>query len=298
MDTAITVILDGLVFASYLFIVSAGLTIIFGVMGILNLAHGALYAWGAYTTAFLIGVAATAGWPDWIGFPIIFASALVVGIVLGFGLQLGILQFLQDRDESLVMLATFGLLLMLEDAIMVVFGTNPFFAYQPMAFLGNVNIGGIPRDLYGLSMIVLACVVALLGWLALTRTRHGKLLSAVIYDKEIARALGIDVSRFYVGTFVVGAIAGALGGAYIAPTTSVAPGLGMEVIVMSFVVVVIGGMGSIPGAFVGAIIVGVVRAAAVHEFPEYELFVMYAVMVLVLTIRKEGLFAPATVRTI
>lgn len=298
MDTAITVMLDGLVFSSYLFIVSLGLTIIFGVMGILNLAHGAFYAWGAYTAAFLIGAAATAGWPDWIGFPIIFASALVVGTVMGLGLQLGVLRFLQHRDESLVMLATFGLLLMLEDAIMMVFGTDPFFAYQPMTFLGHIDIGGTARDLYGLSMVVVACAVALAGWLALKHTRWGKLLSAVIYDREIARALGINVSRFYVGTFVIGAIVGALGGAYVAPTTSVAPGLGMEVIVMSFAVVVIGGMGSIPGALVSSLIVGLVRAIAVHKFPEYELFVMYAVMALVLTFRKEGLFAPAKIRTI
>ena len=298
MDTAITVMLDGLVFSSYLFIVSLGLTIIFGVMGILNLAHGAFYAWGAYTAAFLIGAAATAGWPDWIGFPIIFASALVVGTVMGLGLQLGVLRFLQHRDESLVMLATFGLLLMLEDAIMMVFGTDPFFAYQPMTFLGHIDIGGTARDLYGLSMVVVACAVALAGWLALKHTRWGKLLSAVIYDREIARALGINVSRFYVGTFVIGAIVGALGSAYVAPTTSVAPGLGMEVIVMSFAVVVIGGMGSIPGALVSSLIVGLVRAIAVHKFPEYELFVMYAVMALVLTFRKEGLFAPAKIRTI
>jgi branched-chain amino acid transport system permease protein len=147
-------------------------------------------------------------------------------------------------------------------------------------------------------MIGLAFLVGLLVWLAFKRTRFGKLLSAVMYDREIALAFGIDVRRVFVGTFVVGAVLGALGGAYVAPTTSVVPGLGMEVIVVSFAVVVIGGMGSIPGALVGSLIVGLVRALAVHKFPELELFVIYVVMALVLIFRKEGLFAPAKLRRI
>jgi branched-chain amino acid transport system permease protein len=298
METAIAVLLDGLTFSSYLFIVSLGLTIIFGVMKVLNLAHGGFYAWGAYTAAFLIGRAAAAGWPDWAGFAIILGAALIVGIVLGLGIELGLLRFLHNRDEALVVLATFGILLMLEDGIMAVFGTDPFFAHQPMTVLGNVDVGGIPRDVYGLSMIGLAFLVGLLVWLAFKRTRFGKLLSAVMYDREIALAFGIDVRRVFVGTFVVGAVLGALGGAYVAPTTSVVPGLGMEVIVVSFAVVVIGGMGSIPGALVGSLIVGLVRALAVHKFPELELFVIYVVMALVLIFRKEGLFAPAKLRRI
>jgi len=298
METAIAVLLDGLTFSSYLFIVSLGLTIIFGVMKVLNLAHGGFYAWGAYSAAFLIGRAANAGWPDWSGFVIIFASALAVGIVMGLVIELGILRFLHDREEALVVLATFGILLMLEDGIMAVFGTDPFFAHQPMSALGHVDIGGIARDVYGLTMIALAFAVAVLAWLAFKRTRYGKLLSAVIYDREIALAFGIDVRRLFVLTFVAGAALGALGGAYVAPTTSVVPGLGMEVIVVSFAVVVIGGMGSIPGALVGALIVGLVRALAVHKFPELELFVIYAVMALVLIFRKEGLFAPAKPRRI
>jgi branched-chain amino acid transport system permease protein len=298
LDTGIAVVLDGLTFSSYLFIVSLGLTIIFGVMKVLNLAHGGLYAWGAYTAAFLIGRAAAAGWPDWAGFPIILGAALLVGTVLGWALEFGILRFLRGRDEALVVLATFGILLMLEDAIMAVFGTDPFFAYQPMTYLGHVDIGGIARDLYGLTMIGTALVVAVAAWAGFKWTRFGKLLSTVIYDRELALTLGIDVNRLFLGTFIIGAILGALGGAYVAPTTSVAPGLGMEVIVVSFAVVVIGGMGSIPGALVGSLIIGLVRSLAVHKFPEYELFVIYVVMALVLAFRREGLFAPAKVRII
>jgi len=298
MNTVVAVLLDGMVFSSYLFLVSVGLTIIFGVMKVLNLAHGAFYAWGAYAAAYLIGRAAAAGWADPWAFPIIFVAALAVGVVLGLALELGVLRFLQDRDEILVVLATFGILLMLEDAIMLVFGTDPYFAPQPMMALGHVEIGGIARDVYGLTMIALALAVATAVWLGLRRSRFGKVLSTVIYDRELAATLGINVRTVFLCTFVLGAVLGALGGAYVAPTTSVVPGLGMEVIVISFAVVVIGGMGSVPGAFAGSLIVGLVRALAVHKFPEYELFVIYVVMALVLVFKREGLFGPPRLRRI
>lgn len=298
MDIAFTILLDGLVFSSYLFIVSLGLTIIFGVMKILNVTHGSFYAWGAYTAAFLIGLAAKAGWPDWAGFLIIFGSAILVGLVLGLILERGILQFMYHRDEVLIVLATFGAFLVLEDTILLVFGVDPYFAFQPMQLLGAVEMGGITRDTYGLTLIGLAAVVAVVCWLALRRTRWGKLLSAVIFDRELSEAMGLNVTRVYMVTFTFGAMFGALGGAYVAPTISVAPGFGIDVIVLSFAVVVIGGMGSVPGAIIGALAVGLVRALAVHKFPEFELFVIYAVMATVLVFRPEGLFAPVKLRKI
>ncbi len=298
MDTAFTILLDGLVFSSYLFIVSLGLTIIFGVMKILNVTHGAFYAWGAYTAAFLIGLAANAGWPDWAGFVIILFSAILVGLVLGLILERGILQFMYHRDEVLIVLATFGSFLVLEDVILLVFGTDPYFAYQPMTLLGSVELGGITRDTYGLTLIGLAAVVAVVCWAGLKRTRWGKLLSAVIFDREMSETMGLNVSRVYMVTFTVGAMFGALGGAYVAPTISVAPGFGIDVIVLSFAVVVIGGMGSVPGAIVGALAVGLVRALAVHKFPQFELFIVYAVMATVLVFRPEGLFPPIKLRKI
>jgi len=267
-------------------------------MKILNVTHGSFYAWGAYTAAFLIGVAANAGWPDWAGFLIILASAVLVGLVLGLVLERGILQFMYHRDEVLIVLATFGTFLVLEDVILLVFGVDPYFAFQPMALLGSVELGGIPRDVYGLTLIGLAVVLAVGGWLALKRTRWGRLLSAVIYDREMSVAMGLNVTRVYIVTFTLGAIFGALGGAYIAPMVSVAPGFGIDVIVLSFAVVVIGGMGSVPGAMIGALAVGLVRALAVHKFPQFELFVVYAVMATVLVFRPEGLFAPVKARRI
>ena len=298
MEAALTILLDGLQFSSYLFIVSAGLTIIFGVMNILNVAHGSFYAWGAYTAAFFIGKFSDMGLPDALGFLIIVAAAIVVGVILGFIIEQGILKHMYERDEVLIVLATFGLFLVLEDIILIAFGTDPYFAYQPMALLDSVELGGITRDVYGMTLIGVAAVVAVGCWWLLNRTKWGTLLKAVIFDREMGISMGINVPLVYTLTFIGGAILGGLGGAYIAPTISVAPGLGTEVIVLSFAVVVVGGMGSIAGAAIGSLIIGLLRAIAVHELPQVELFVVFAVMAVVLVFRPEGLFAPAKPRKI
>ena len=298
VEAALTILLDGLQFSSYLFIVSAGLTIIFGVMKILNVAHGSFYAWGAYTAAFFIGKFSDMGLPDALGFLIIVAAAIVVGVILGFIIEQGILKHMYERDEVLIVLATFGLFLVLEDIILIAFGTDPYFAYQPMALLDSVELGGITRDVYGMTLIGVAAVVAVGCWWLLNKTKWGTLLKAVIFDREMGISMGINVPLVYTLTFIGGAILGGLGGAYIAPTISVAPGLGTEVIVLSFAVVVVGGMGSIAGAAIGSLIIGLLRAVAVHELPQVELFVVFAVMAVVLVFRPEGLFAPAKPRKI
>ena len=298
MEAALTILLDGLQFSSYLFIVSAGLTIIFGVMKILNVAHGSFYAWGAYTAAFFIGKFSDMGLPDALGFLIIVTAAIVVGVILGFIIEQGILKHMYERDEVLIVLATFGLFLVLEDIILIAFGTDPYFAYQPMALLDSVELGGITRDVYGMTLIGVAAVVAVGCWWLLNKTKWGTLLKAFIFDREMGISMGINVPLVYTLTFIGGAILGGLGGAYIAPTISVAPGLGTEVIVLSFAVVVVGGMGSIAGAAIGSLIIGLLRAIAVHELPQVELFVVFAVMAVVLVFRPEGLFAPAKPRKI
>lgn len=298
MQLAIAILLDGLSFASYLFIVSVGLTIVFGVMKILNVAHGSFYAWGAYLSAYLITLFSDMGYPNWFGFLLIPVATVVVGLVLGVIIERLVLRRMYHQDEVLIVLATFGLFLISEDLLLLVFGVNPYFAYQPMAALGNVRLGGISRDVYSMTLSALALIVAVACWWGLTRTRWGKLISVVIHDREIGLAMGLNVGMIYLAIFVIGAMLGALGGAYIAPTISVSPGFGIDVIVLSFAVVVIGGMGSIPGALIGAVMVGVLRAMAVHLMPELELFVVFAVMAIVLIVRPEGLFAPAKARTI
>ena len=225
-------------------------------------------------------------------------AAIAVGVVLGLVLERGLLRFMYGRDEVIIVLVTFAAFLMLEDGIMFVFGVDPYFAFQPYALLGNVKILGISYAIYELSLIPLSLVVCALMWWGLTRTIWGKLLQAVIHDREIAQAFGINVSRVFTVTFVLGAILGAMGGAFTAPMVSVTPGMGVEVIVLAFAVVAIGGMGSIPGAAVGAVLVGIIRAAAVHLLPVLELFIIYGVMALVLAFRPQGLFGQAEARKI
>jgi branched-chain amino acid transport system permease protein len=161
-----------------------------------------------------------------------------------------------------------------------------------------MRIGGIAFAIYDLSLIGLAIVVGAVLWWGLNRTRTGKLLLAVIHDREISLAMGINVQRLFTVTFIIGAFLGALGGAFTAPATSVVPSIGVQVIVLAFAVVVIGGLGSIAGAAIGAVVVGLSRAAAIHLFPEAELFVIYAVMSLVLAFRPQGLFGRVAARRI
>lgn len=297
-ELLLVILVDGLVYSSYLFLVAVGLTVIFGVQKVLNVTHGAFYAFGAYFTAYLIGLAANGGMPDWSGFLIIFVSAAILGVVLGVVIERGLLKFLYTRDEHIVVLATFAAFLVLEDVILLIWGTDPYLAFQPLALLGNSEIAGLIFDNYALTMIALSFVVAYILWYGLNRTQFGKVLLAVIFDREVSMAMGVNVTKVFLITFMIGTFLGALGGAYHAPIISVQPGIGVEVIVLAFAVVVIGGMGSIPGALIGAVVVGVSRAAAVHLYPELELFVIYAIMALVLIFRPEGLFAPIQARKI
>lgn len=298
MQIAVTIFLDGLITASYLFIVAVGLTMVFGVMKILNVAHGALYASGAYGAAYLIQSAARLGYPDWVGFILIPIAAVVAGSLIGFVLERGILKRLYGQDEVTVLLATFALFLVLEDTLHIIFGTQAYQAYQPMLYLGDVKVAGVHRDLFSGLLIVAAASLAIIGWGILRFTRHGRLVKAVVFDREVSEAMGTKVGKIFTRTFVIGCILGAFGGACVAPLISVTPGISVEIIAISFAVVAIGGMGSIPGAVLGALAVGFTKAAAVHLFPQGELFVVYAVMVLVLSIKPEGIFSLVAARRI
>ena len=292
------IVVDGLVYSSYLFMVSVGLTIIFGVQKVLNVTHGSFYGFGAYLAATLIGLWYGADLPAFGGFLIILLSAIFLGVIFAIVIERGLLKYLYDRDEHIIVLATFAAFLALEDIQILIWGMNPYLAYHPMVVMGSSEIADLTFDNSSLAMIALSFFVAAMCWYGLKKTTWGKLLLAVIFDRELAMAMGVNVTAVFLGTFMIGAFLGALGGAYVAPTISVLPGIGVEVIVLAFAVVVIGGMGSIPGALIGSIVVGIARAASVHLLPEVELFVIYAIMALVLVVRPQGLFAPTVARKI
>ncbi|PHS79672.1 MAG: branched-chain amino acid ABC transporter permease [Rhodospirillaceae bacterium] len=298
MNLIIAIIVDGVIYSSWLFLIASGLTLIYGVMKILNMAHGSFYAIGAYSGASMIGLYFAGGHPPWASYFMLLAVSIVAGVVTGLLIERGLLRFMYGRDEVVMILVTYGVLLILEDVIKLLWGVDAYFAYQPYVLLGRSKIGGLSFANYDFLLIAVTAVIGYILWWSLNRTRNGKLLQAVIHDREIAGALGINVTRTFSITFVIGAFLGVLAGALTAPGISVTPGLGIEVIVLAFAVVVIGGMGSVGGAFVGALIVGLSRALSVHLFPEGELFVIYGVMGLVLAFRPQGLFAIAGARKI
>jgi branched-chain amino acid transport system permease protein len=296
--TAFAIVTDGLVYAAYLFVVAIGLTLIFGVMKILNIAHGAFYAFGAYGAAMAVGIYFDRGLPDAGGFLFMVLVAVAIGAVVGLILERGILRLAYGRDEVIVVLITYAAFLILEDVITLIWGPGSYAAYQPLVVAGNVEVGSLVLSGYDIGLVIFAALLAVASAYALKYTRPGRLLTVVIYDRETAGAFGINVQLVYTATFVLGAALGALGGAVMAPKIAVTLGIGVEVIVLAFAVVAIGGMGSMEGALVGALIVGICRAAAVHLAPQIELFVIYGVMALVLIFRPHGLFSRAEPRKI
>jgi branched-chain amino acid transport system permease protein len=298
MLTAVAIAVDGLGFAAWLFLSSVGLTLVYGVMRILNIAHGGFYALGAYTSAWAIGLYTQTGNTIALTYLIIPLAALTAGLVSGLLVERGVLRFMYGRDEVLMVLVTYAIFLVLEDVTKLVWGTDSYVSYQPAYWLGTIDVFGLPYTVYKFLIVGIAILVGAALYFALNHTRTGKLLLVVIEDREISSALGINVTLFFTVTFVIGATLGALGGALTAPEISVVPGIGAEIIVMAFAVIVIGGMGSIGGAMLGALIVGFSRAAFVHLYPPAELFSIYLVMAAVLTVKPYGLFALSESRKI
>jgi branched-chain amino acid transport system permease protein len=298
METVVAVAVDGVIYASWLFIMAAGLTLIYGVMRILNMAHGSLYALGAYAAASLAGRWLSGGHAPLGSYLMLLLAALAVGLVLGPLIERGLLRFTYGRDEVVMVLVTYALFLVLEDAVKLVWGVESYYVTEPYGLLGNLEVGSLSYPVYSFLVVGVAVAIGLGLRFGITGTRWGKLLVAVIHDREMSAAVGIDVRRIYLVTFTLGTTLAAVGGAITAPTVSVVPGMGVEVIVLAFAVIVIGGLGSMPGAALGAIVVGLVRSAAVHWAPQLELFSIYAAMAAVLAIRPRGLFVAPEARKI
>ena len=298
MQTAVTILIDGLTYASWLFIVALGLTLVFGVLKILNIAHGSFYALGAYAAASFVGWAAALKWAPAFSIVAMMLAAVVVAVVVAPLTERALLRFFYGRDEVLLVLVTYALFLIMEDVTKLVWGANPYYVSEPYALFGNVSFGQQTWVGYDFALVALAAVVGVAVWWVLNRTKVGKVTLAVIHSAEVASSMGVDVSKVYMGAFSVGIFLAALGGAFTAPMISVQPGVSVGVIIVSFAVVIIGGLGSIQGAAVGALIVGLARSFAVHVAPVAELFSIYVVMAVVLMFRPEGLFQRTQARRI
>src|SRR5207237_6910018 len=281
-------ILNALLYASVLFLIAGGLSLIYGVMRIVNLAHGNLYAFGAYVTAWAVGVASSRA--PWGVLYLLLPAGALAAAVLGAMLAPTLLRPFYKRAEEYQLLVTFGLLMILDDVIRFLWGPYPLTASVLWENMGSLTIGDNPYPTYNLLVIVVGAAAAVFLWAFIYRTKFGIVLRATSQDMRMAAALGVDVNRTYVGAFTIGCFMAGLGGAIIVPSPSAVLGLGVDALILAFIVVVIGGLGSLEGALVGALIVGVVREAGIALFPEIELALLYLIAAIVLLVRPAGLF--------
>ncbi len=257
-------------------------------MGIVNMAHGSFYALGAYVTAWSVAAAA-AVLPPALLFVFLILGPIAVAVI-GLAIEPTLIRPFYRRPEEYQLLVTFGLLLVLDDVIRIVWGGTPLTASRLVDSFGLISIGGLPYPIYNLLMIGVGIVAALALWAFVYRTKFGVLLRATAQDRRMAAALGIDVGRIYVLAFGLGCFMAGLGGAIVVPTQAAVLGMGVEVLVISFVVVVIGGLGSLEGALVGALIVSALRTITIQFWEEFELAALYLIAAIVLLIRPTGLF--------
>jgi branched-chain amino acid transport system permease protein len=295
---ALTILIDGVVYASWLFIVALGLTLVFGVLKILNIAHGSFYAVGAYAAASVVAWFSSLGLAPELSPVAMLLAAVAVAALMAPLTERGLLRVFYGRDEVLLVLVTYALFLILEDVTKLIWGPTPYYVTEPYMLFGTVEFGLLSYVGYDFMLIAVAIVCGLFVWWGLNRTRTGKIVLAVIHSDEIASSMGVNVSRIYTFAFMFGIFLAALAGALTAPMVSVQPGLSVGVIIVSFAVVIIGGLGSIEGAAIGALIVGLARALAVHTWPAAELFSIYIAMAIVLVFRPEGLFQRIQARKI
>ncbi len=296
MTIFIIQLLNSFFYAAVLFLIAAGLSLIYGVMRIVNLAHGALYALGAYVSAWVVGGAvghAASGTLGLAGLLLLLPVGAVAVAVVGAAIEPTLLRPLYRRPEEYHLLITFGLLMILEDAMRFLFGGTPLTAGSIMDHMGSIPIGRLLYPTYNLFVIAIGLIAALGLWWFIYRTKFGVILRATSQDRRMAAALGINVSRVFVQAFAIGCFMAGLGGAVVVPAQAAVLGMGIEALILAFVVVVIGGLGSLEGALVGALIVSLVRTAGIQFFPEIELAVLYLIATAVLLIRPTGLFGRA-----
>ncbi|WP_169122730.1 branched-chain amino acid ABC transporter permease [Xanthobacter sp. SG618] len=296
--------LNGLQLGILLFLVAAGLTLVFGVMDVINLAHGVQYMLGAYL---MVTATALTG-SFWLGLPLALAAALVLGLLL----ERLVIRQLYGRDHLDQVLATFGIILFVSEAVRMVWGSAPLAIPMPHALSGSVRLmDGLNYPVYRLVLIGAGLGVAGLLYVLVTRTRAGMLLRAGATNAPMVSALGVDITALFARIFAFGAMLAAFAGAMAGPILSVEPGMGDNLLILAFVVIVIGGIGSMRGAFVAALLVGLIdtlgrsfltdilklvmsASAASAAGPALASMSVYVLMAAILFFRPRGLFpAPA-----
>jgi branched-chain amino acid transport system permease protein len=303
MTLALEQLLNGVQFGVMLFLLAAGLTLVFGIMRIINLAHGSFYLIGAYGTAL---VAERTG-----SYLLAALAGLAAAAIAGLAVEYVVIRRLYSRDFVQQVLATFGLILLINEGVTILFGRQPLYVPLPSMLSGSVHIiPGVSYPAYRLAIIAVGLVVAVALSLFVNQTRMGMLVRAGATNREMVRALGVNIRLLYTVVFGLGALLAGLGGVLAGPLLAVQVGMGEQILILTFVVVVVGGVGSVRGAFAGAMIVGIVDTLLRAFLPTLLRSLMngseadalgaglssmgiYLVMALVLLIRPQGLIRVA-----
>jgi len=272
---------NGISYGALLFLVGSGLSLIFGVMRIVNLSHGAYFLWGGYIALTVIWT--TGSWA--LSLPVAAAAVALIGLAMErvFLRKLGF-------DPLRQVLLTVGFAYLFQQAALDIWGGNNFEIDPPSALQHSVVVGGLYFPLYRVFMIATALTIGVAVWLAMEKTRMGAAVRATVDDAQMARGVGIDTDRISMLIFALGALLAALGGVIGGAFLGIYPGLDFEMLPLAFAVVIIGGMGSLGGAAIGALLVGLADNFGKALFPELAYFTLYAPMVLILAIRPTGLF--------
>jgi branched-chain amino acid transport system permease protein len=274
-------VFNGVSYGALLFLVGSGLSLIFGVMRIVNIAHGSYFLLGSY-------VALTVIWTTGSWLLALPAGALAIGL-LGLAMERVFLRPL-GFDVLRQVLVTFGFMLLFQQAALDIWGGDNFMINPPAQLTRSIVVGSLHLPLYRIFMIALAAAIGLALWLVLERTRVGAMVRATVDDAEMARGIGIDTARVSMLVFALGALLAGLGGVIGGAFLGVYPGVDLQILPIAFAVVIIGGMGSLAGAAIGAVVVGLADNFGKALFPEISYFTLYAPMVLLLAVKPTGLF--------
>jgi branched-chain amino acid transport system permease protein len=285
------IVIGGVFHAAVLFLVAAGLQLVFGVQRIVNLACGSFYALGAYFGISAVNWAVAAGVPPALFLPVLILSGILLGAIGPFIEAL--LLTVYKRDEAFQLLLTFALVLMFQDVLRYFWGANPQQLGDIATQYGKIVVGTLQVPTYNVLVILASIAIALGIGAFLQRTNFGRILRATAENREMSLALGVNVRVMYASVFTLGTVLGTVGGALVVPTAAASLDMPVELVVEAFAVVVIGGLGSMRGALVGALIVGLMRAAAISWYAELEMLAIYLVVIVVLVVRPAGLFGKA-----
>lgn len=276
---------SGLTTAMFLFLIASGLSLIFGVLRIINFAHGSLYMIGAYAAWNMMQLLGN-GTLGFFTSVLISASAVAV---LGAFIERFLLRYMYKREELYQLLFTYALVLIFSDACKYIWGTQPQSVSRPPGLSGSFDLFGVRFPHYDMMIIAIGPMIALGFWLLLNRTSYGRIIRAAALDREMLGALGTNVSSLYMGMFMLASFLAGLSGALVTPIKSIVPGMDVEIIIEAFIVVVIGGLGSLWGTLLGALVYGLTLAFGILIFPRFSIFAAFVIMAVVLIIRPWGL---------